>query len=101
MEEKKQISPQPQKKAKWALASLICGILLILALLLPNKVAIAFPPLGTIKKLLLNNGPLLTLIFGIVGFKENRAFSLFGIIVGIIFILLQFLPFVAVLLGIE
>lgn len=101
MEEEKQISPQPQKKGKWALASLICGILLILALLLPNKIAIAFSPLGAIKKFLLNSGPLLTLIFGIIGFKENKTFSLFGIIIGIIFILLRFLPLLALILGVE
>jgi len=103
MEEEKQISPQPQKKGKWALASLICGILLILAILLPNKIAISFPLIGTIKKIILNEGPLLTLIFGIIGLtkKENRAFSIFGVITGIIFIFLQFLPLLAVLLGIR
>jgi len=88
------------KKARWSLASLILGILLILALLLPNKVALSISLLGTIKKFLLNEGPLITIILGILGFNEKKAFALFGIITGIIFILLQFLPFLAVVLGI-
>jgi len=101
MEEEKQISPQPQKKGKWALASLICGILIILAFLLPNKLAMSFSPLGTLKKILLNEGPLLALIFGLLGLKEKRSFSIFGIVIGIIFILLQFLPFLGILLGVK
>jgi len=100
MEEEKNLS-QLQRKARWSLASLIFGILLILALLLPTKAAVSIPLLGTIKKFFLNEGPLLTIIFGILGFKENKAFAIFGIVIGVIFILLQFLHLLAIILGIK
>ena len=100
MEEEKNFS-QPQRKAGWSLASLIFGILLILALLLPTKVAVSIPLLGTIKKFFLNEGPLLTIIFGALGFKENKAFAIFGIVIGVVFILLQFLPLLAIILGVK
>ena len=99
MEEEKNITQH--KKVRWSLASLIFGILLILALLLPTQAAVSIPLPGTIKKFFLNEGPLLTIIFGILGFKENKAFAIFGIVIGVVFILLQFLPLLAIILGVK
>ncbi|MBZ9571922.1 DUF4190 domain-containing protein [Patescibacteria group bacterium] len=69
MEEEKQISPQPQKKNKWALASLICGVLSIFSM---------FGIFGIF--------PFLAIAFGTMGLikKENKTFSIIGITLGIL-----------------
>jgi hypothetical protein len=99
MEEKNLM--QPKKKIRWSLASLIFGILIILALLLPNSIATSIPLFAGLKKFLLNEGPLLAIIFGALGFKEKKSFAIFGIVIGIIFILLWLILFLAVMAGIK
>jgi len=84
MEQENKISSQSQKTRKWALASLICGAL---------SVSGIFPPssYGFFSFIF----PIFAIIFGIIGLKkkEDKTFSIIGIILGSINIVITFLYF--------